>query len=462
MHHRLLIAVSILALAAVTLAEDGQPDAGHAAGHGHGHSSRLSDEVLPPQVDKIPERPRPLLELGEPFLDAGELDGGFELPTGATWRPNFLLFGTARSGFEAIHRGNTDIVEWANRLDLFGNLELSGTERLLVGIRPLDGDGRFTGVNFEPDGEFVDATNLRVTTLFFEGDFGEIFPDLDPSDRNLLDIGFSVGKQPHSFQDGMLLSDSMQSVMLTRNSVFVPKVNNIRMTGLFAWEDIHRGNNEEDNDALLFGFLTEVDTDKSTIELDAVTTFSDDGGDGLYFGLGATQRIGAVNTTFRVNTSIALDEPTPFVSSGTLLFAEASVVPHGTHDNLYLNAFVGIDRYSSAARGELAGGPLGRVGILFAATGLGTIGSPLSNSAERAFGGAVGYQKIFGEGRSQLIFEAGGRLDTDGSDAGSVAGGIRYQQALGQHTILFVDGFGGWHETDEELIGGRLEFQVKF
>ena len=52
------------------------------AQHGSG-GSRLSDEVLPPQVDLVPERPAPLLEFGDPFYKTGPIGRGFRLPTGA-------------------------------------------------------------------------------------------------------------------------------------------------------------------------------------------------------------------------------------------------------------------------------------------------------------------------------------------------------------------------------------------
>ena len=440
----------------------------HGDGHGessggHGHSSRLSDEVVPPRVDLVPDRPRPLLELGEGFLESGPLEGDIVMPTGAVWRPGFLLFGTMRTGVEAIHRGDNDIAEWVNRLDLFGNLQLSGTERVLVGIRPFDADGRFTGVNFEPDGDFVDAFNIRLTTLFFEGDLGELLPQLDPDDSGTLDYGFSVGRQPHVFQGGQMLADTMDSIMVTRNSLPLRGIGHLRVTGLFAWNDINRGYNDEDHSALMFGLLSEIDADLSTIEIDAVSTIADDdGGDSLNLGVSATQRLGQLNTTFRVNSSTPFAGDTAFATGGTLLFTELSLTPHGTPDILYANAFLGIDEFSSAARDQLAGGPLGSVGILFAATGLGTIGSPLSNSARRAAGGSLGYQKIFAGGRQQLIFEAGGRVDTDGSNQASVAGGARYQRAFGQHTILFLDAFGGWHEQNDELVGGRVELNIKF
>ena len=49
-------------------------------GHGGDHSSRLSDENIPLQIEGFPQRPKPIIELGEPFLGTGTLDPGFRLP----------------------------------------------------------------------------------------------------------------------------------------------------------------------------------------------------------------------------------------------------------------------------------------------------------------------------------------------------------------------------------------------
>ena len=110
--------------------------------------SRLSDVPLPLQVEDVPYRPTLLLELGEPFLGTGPFGPEIELPTGAVWRPSLWVFGTHRMAVQTFDNGaDTPMSEWAHRLDLFANLKLSASERLLIGLRPLDRDNRFTGVS---------------------------------------------------------------------------------------------------------------------------------------------------------------------------------------------------------------------------------------------------------------------------------------------------------------------------
>ena len=82
----------------------------------------LSDESLPP-------RTVPLLEVGPSFLGTGNIPKGFTLATGAVWTPSLWVYGNFRSGLQSYDDGGDLGVttnEWANRLDLFANLQLSG------------------------------------------------------------------------------------------------------------------------------------------------------------------------------------------------------------------------------------------------------------------------------------------------------------------------------------------------
>ena len=438
--------------------------------------SRLSSEAIPLQIDAVPDRPRLLSEflglpLGDTFLGSGALGKEFTLPTGAVWRPSFWAFGQYRTAVQTFDNGvDSRQSEWANRLDLFANLKLSGTERILIGIRPLQQDGNFTSYEFDPKGNWRGELNANITTLFFEGDFGEIFPNLDVADTKALDIGFSVGRQPLFFQNGQLIQDFFDAVGITKNNVPIPGTSNVRVTALYGWNAINRADNQRDDSANLFGLFTETDFSFSTVDIDVVYINADkDRGNALFGGISGIQRIGPFNTTFQVNTSYTLDDETPETSRGTLLFGEMSWTPTHTGNILYLNAFWGIDQFSSAARNAFSGGPLGRVGILFEAVGLGRYGSALSNQAADAAGGSLGYQ-IFLDGlvgpRKQLILEVGGRENTHKTSAvaerGAAAIAARYQQAIGQHLIVQFDGFGAIQEDRDNGYGGRFECRVLF
>lgn len=472
-------------------AEHAASGAGHGEGdHGGGHhGSRLSDVAIPLQLEGFPQRPKPILELGEPFLGTGTLDPGIKLPTGAVWQPSLLAFGTFRTALQSFAPSGSDsrTSEWANRLDLFFNLYLSGTERLVVGFRTFDQDGRFSGYVFESpdpalDGEFRDEFDGDIEVLFFEGELGEIFPNLDREDRGSLDVGFSVGRQPMLFQEGMLIQDTLDGIGLTRNTLLPPKTSNFRATLFFAWDNVHRGGldptilggdlrgaNPEDRSGQLFALLTSTDVRRSTIDADLAYVQSDDPrvGDLAAIGLSAVQRLGRTNASFRLLGSFAVDDETAFSTDGVLFFSELSWTPKGNHDLLYVTSFAAAGEFSSAARGPATGGPLGRAGINFAAVGLGSYGAALSSRARDTAGGAVGYQKFFDHTRRQLIFELGARFGTSSAEADAFAGTVRFQQALGRRLVMVVDGFVGRRSGlpgigDDTLYGGRIELLTKF
>lgn len=432
--------------------------------------SRFSDQPAPLQLDDFPQRPKPLIEIGDSFLGTGNVQRGFKIPTGAVWHPSFWAYGNFRTAVQTYDNGATRTTEWANDLSLFGNLQLAATERVVVGIRPLRNDnGQFTGYNFEPLPsrgwqEDFSENSFQLRTLFFEGEFGEIFPGLDDGDRRRLDYGISIGRQPLTLQDGLLVSDdSVDMLTITRNALLPGIGSHLKVSGLFAWNEIERNNNTEAGTSYMFGLDSFVDLPKSTVSFDALYVLTGNQSDGLYFGLGSVQRIGRIATTFRVNHSIATETESAAVTDGTLLFAELAYEPPYTHNIVYLNGYLGIDDFASAARGPAAGGPLGRAGILFAPPGLGRYGSGLSSAASKSVGGALGYQMFFGDlRRKQLILEVGGLTDTDSRNASAEAIGARWQQAFGRRTILRLDAFGALQENAREAVGARMELLVKF
>ncbi|RDD62232.1 hypothetical protein [Ferruginivarius sediminum] len=431
--------------------------------------SELSDEPIPMATeDDLPARTPPLIEIGPDFLGTGNLPKGIELPTGAVWNPALWVFGSYRTALNYFDDGrNPETTEWANRLDLFANLRLTGTERILFGMSPLRDESEFSGYTFDSEVEegWDNEFNADITTLFFEGEIVEIFPDLDPDDSGALDLGFSVGRQPLFFQEGMMVNDTQDALGITRDTIIIPGLSvDTRVTALWAWNDVNRDDNDEDKDAQLFGVFTEGDWLTSTVQFDAAYVDSDN--DGLYLGASSVQRMAilgqTVNTAFRANTSFALDDETSEVSDGTLLFAELSTTPHGTNNVLYGNAFWGIDEYSSASRDETAGGPLGQTGILFAAVGLGEYGSALSNRADNVMGAAIGYQMFFNDERTQVIFEAGGRAGTEDEENDQAAIGARVQQAIGDRFIVRADAFVSAQDIGDTGSGFRTEFVTRF
>lgn len=427
-------------------------------------------------LQPIPPRPDLVLQWNEEFLAPGFLEQGICLPGGAVWRPSLWVFGTYRTGINYFENGaGGKTVEWANRLDLFSQLNLSGTERILFGIRPLDeerGPGRnFTGYDIE-NGHDLDGWNGDIQTLFFEGDFGEIFPYLDWDDFGVLDYGFSIGRQPMSFQQGLLVNeDAIDALTVTRNTLSGNGNLNMRATAVYAWNSINRhnqtGGNIDDSDAQMAGLFTESDLRHYTVNADVAYVWSGDGiDDVIAFGISGIRRFHGFHNTYNSSTHILASFPTTgetnLAGQGELLFSQLSWTPHHTHDLIFLNTFWAIDQFTSASRGPLGGGPLGQTGLLFSAAGLGRYGAPLSNQASNTAGGSLGYQMFFNHTKEQIVVEIGGRSDTDGVNNAAIAGGIRYQRALDQHWLIVVDAFVGKQESRNVSQGSRVELQMKF
>ncbi len=436
--------------------------------------SLFSDKCLP--LANIPQRPRPIIELGTPFLGTGIIRQGITLPGGAVWQPSLLAFATSRSALQGFRndQDESQLVEAVTRLDLFGNLYLTQTERVVIGFRPLDRDGRFTTrtLSGTPDGRFApdsSALNFVPSTLFFEGDIAELLPNLDKNDRRSLDYYFSVGRQPLSFQDGALVNeDQMDMLGLTKANLKIGNLINTRITGVWGWGQVTRhgaARNVTDSTASLFGLFTEVDTRKSTIELDAVYVRGGDStGSGFHFGLSDTRRIGGRSNTFRVMGSLPVGEERDFNSQGFLLQNQIGWTPHHSDNWVYITAFAGLGQFRSAARGQPTGGPGGPTGVLFAAPGIGRLGAPLGNQVDDAVGGVIGYQMFFSQTRKQLLLELGGRarLNDSAPGANQIGAGATFQAAIMRRWVLVFQGNGRYNTAAKSsLFGARTELQLQ-
>ena len=421
--------------------------------------NRLGEDLNPPE--------RRTIFGANPFLGSGEIDPGFELPTGAVWQPVVVIYGTYRTALQTYSNGARDVTEWANRFDLFSNIYLTPTERILIGLRPLDQNAEFAGYRFSSPNGRQGGLDGNINTLFFEGDFGELFPNLDPHDEKNLDYGFAIGRMPLNFQDGIMINDFVDAIGITRASMFLGGASASRLTALYAWNQIHRGNNMEDDGANLFGLFYAADYEKSTYDVDLayVEGSTSTGGEGLYFGVGQTRRFGKFNSTMRANLSWALETGTPAVDTGLLLFSQVSRTMDYNYDIAYLNTFWGVGDYTSAARDPAAGGSIGGIsGLLFEAVGLGGYGSALTNRSNDAVAAALGYQHFL-EGqfsKNQISAEIGGRLATDGGSRSGAGISIRYQHALGQHAILRFDGFAATYDDGTSGGGLRTEWSYQF
>jgi len=466
-----VILVGVLSISVSTFASNSTGTDPHEAintGPDSHHSSRISE--IPGgklKTEGYPSRPKPIIEWGPNYLGNGNITRGYELPGGAVWQPRLMVYGTYRSALQSFHHNDETTSEWANGLDLFANLQLSGSERFVLGIQPLQEDGRFSSYQFEPgNAGWTGESDLAVTTFFFEGDFGEIFPNLDPGDKKHYDLGFTIGRQALNYQAGMLINDTMDIFGVTRNTLAPKNWADLQISFVYGWNEIDRGDNLEGVDNKLFALFFAVDRNAATNNLDVVYVQDKkdtDGKDsGLFWGISDVRRIGHYNLSSRILGSHALDDESTAVGNGNLIFAELSWTPAWTHDNVYVSGFVGIDDFTSAARDPAAGGALGQTGILFQAVGLGRYGAALGSKANSSVGGAIGYQMFIDPYLNQFIFELGVRKRTSSGGDTSVAGGVRYRHRVGQHSVVQVDFFTAVNESSTADYGGRLEWLYQF
>jgi hypothetical protein len=437
-------------------------------------TSRLSDEPIPFHgPGEIPDRPNLLMELGDKFLDTGNLFPGFTLPGGAVWQPRLWTYSIYRTALQTFENGRTPRSSaWVHRYDLYANLQLTGTERIFVGFRPLDNNRflEFTRLELEQQTGFRGEFNLNLRNFFFEGDLGSLFPNLDFKGMRPIDLGFSVGRQNINFQDGVMINDDMDVLSLTRNNLRLPFIpaSNIRVTTLWGWNGSDRGGgnsplNRGGPQADVLGLFTSLDLHKSTVNFDWTYVIDDKptGGDATNLGVSVIRRyvvphLGYVNSTLRANTSIAHEAKTAAAGTGTVLSSELSWTPHSSDDNIYVNSFWAIGNFTQAGREPILGGALAPLGILFASPNLGDFRSELVGSSQDVVGGAIGYQAFWNYHHTNLTLELAGTKDTGGG-TDQIGVGFQFQQKLSQHVQFQVDGHYGVQEEGGPRWGGRTE-----
>lgn len=269
-----------------------------------------------------------------------------------------------------------------------------------------------------------------------------------------------------------MIDDNIQALGITKDTLQIPGVTqDLRVTGVFGWADIRRGDNVPDPTASLFGVFSEIDLRRNIVTVDMAYVASGNprdlagvqrGGDGFYFGASSTQRFGELNTAFRINSSSALESRGTAVDNGVLLLAELSRNAPASTNIIYANFFQALGNYTSAARSAQAGGPLERVGILFAAPVAGLVGSPVDSYANHAYGGAVGYQMFFDANRTQLTLELAAKDDTNGTRQGVVAFGGQYVRAITSRTSIQFNGFLSGGENRHLGTGASVESRTRW
>ena len=270
-------------------------------------------------------------------------------------------------------------------------------------------------------------------------------------------------------QDGLLINaNRLDAVTVTRNTLNEDDVLNLRTppcspgTRSIATTTIY------DPTALLFGLFTETDFEKSTVNVDLVdVNAGNHDGQRVLRGRQRHRVPRRPSTTPGTRRSTSSRPCRP--RSGRFDGARHAVVRPAVDDA----ARHAEPAFTSPASGRSTSSPrrpatprwaarLGRSASSSPRRPSGIWLPPLNNQATDVAGGAVGYQIFLDDTRKQLIFEVGGRKDTNNVQQGEIGFGARYQQAFGQHSILLLDGFISQQQHTDMGSGARISWNTKF
>ncbi len=442
----------------------------------------LSETPIPfLKSEDLPKRVGALIELGRGINALGQLSPGIEMPGGAVLQPALWIYGSSRvaalttDGNRRTLPGG-DTAEVVTRLDLFVNLQLAGTERIFAHFRPLDESGRFAGTTLAGNPNASEThweTDWDIESLFFEGDFDELFPNMDPHDRRQLDFGLALGRIPVEFQNGYLIHDQVTGIGISKLLTQFPGSSGLRVLGVWGFDHINESNGARDSREVdLYGLFVEGDFPWGLLELDVGVTRADRSrGDQINFGIGWTGHFAGRNYSLHVNRSQHSDQDfspetvCPGLNrrgncqrkdyDGTLVVIGFSNEINPYHDLFYTNVY-----WADGDFGRLANSnntpPLGPIGLAFAGAGMGSYRPALWPRPLDSAGISMGLQKFFSEDKANFVVEVAHREDLEKEDEFGDTGGtavvIRMQRKFANRFLVQVDGYHAWHAEHDLLV----------
>ena len=417
---------------------------------------------------------RPLLELGRPWYQLGQL------PPSQSWfgmhnpvSQQFLIFGDVRSAVAANQLGGNSQSLFAYQANLFFDWRFTGTERVHFNINPFTQGANNSRYLFDDD-KFISELNADLNFGFFEGDLGAIVGGWTNTTLPF-DLPIALGVMPLVIQNGIWLDDAFLGAAVTlpaRNSPLLD-ISNYDVTFFAGWDNLNSpAFGADDNAAKVYGTASWIEALNGYIEADyAFVEDRDSVRDRSYhnIGLGYTRRFGHLlsNSTRVIVNAGQSTLGGPNTADGVLLLSENSLITANPSTILpYFNLFAGFDRPQSVGRAGIAGGILRNTGILFETDNL--TGYPtLDATANQTYGMAMGLSMMPQNFSQQLVLE-GAMLGVMGDDVGRNAAaaqrgvGFRYQLPLNNSVIFRVDGMYGFLAETEDISGLRVELRRKF
>ena len=418
---------------------------------------------------------RPLVELGRPWYQLGQLSPGSSvLGFHNNVTPQFLIFGDHRTAYASNRQNGNSTSQIATQLNLDFDLKLTGTERFHAFVQPLSSGGRNTRRLLDDD-EMIFEGSANPAFGYFEGDLGALVGGA--TNKTLpFDLPFTAGIIPLVFQNGVWFEDAILGVAATLPAKNSPRFNisNMDITFFAGYDKVDSPAFQgDDSAARIMGIASFLEMLNGYLEIDYAflddRTFADRSYHNI--GVGYTRRYGRfVSNSTRVivnagqNSSVVGN-----TADGVLLLSENSLIT-GFPSNVvpYFNFFAGFDRPQSAARAGIAGGVLRNTGILFESDNL--TGYPtLDATANDTFGMSLGVEVLSGGDRfsQQLVVETSmlgvmGDAATRNAAGDQYGVGFRYQLPLSNSVIFRADGMMGFLRNDDDISGIRMEIRKKF
>ena len=448
--------------------------------------SDFSPDPMPPsewysaekQIDiyegkKLNANQRPLLELGKPWYQLGELAPSVNfLGSHNPVSPQFIIYGDYRMAYASHRSAGGTTSQAAFELNLNLDLRLTGTERLTAFVAPLDTGAKNTRWQFDDD-KFVFEFEPEVQFGMFEGDLGALVGGWTGQTLPF-DLPFAVGVMPLLIQNGVWMDDAILGIAATLPARHNNRlgISNMDITFFAGYDDINSSAFQGDDAAAkMYGIFSFIEAYGGYLEIDYAYLEDRTLRDRSYHNIGVafSRRFGRyVSNSVRLIVNAGQSTAGgPNTADGALLLIENSLITTRPSNFVpYLNFFAGFGRPQSAARAGNAGGVLRNTGILFETDGM--TGFPtLDASGNDTTGAALGLNILTDGFTQQLVLEAA-FLQTMGTDVNRNASddqyglGVRYQIPLSNSWILRTDGMYGSLAGQDDIHGLRMELRHKF
>ena len=420
---------------------------------------------------------RPWVELGRPLYTGGIYPPANSFFFGETnlLQPHFYVYGDYRTGVGVNENQQGSARSWAQRLNLDMDWQFTATERLHAFMGPLDRTNDFTRLDFSDSQniEFVNRTDLRLDTLFFEGDAGAIIGGREGT-YSPFDLPFSFGLMPLVYQNGIWMEDAAIGAAFTIPTQHSTLLDwpNYEMSFFALTDQVTTDAFAGDNNAAeIFGSAWFIEAYDGYIEADYAFVHDDAGQHRSYHNasISFTRRyLSRLSNSVRFITNF--DQALPSdqrTADGYLFLLENSLITANANYFVpYANFFYGSGKPQSVARAAGSGGILRNTGINFETDAL--TGYPtLDATANNTYGAAFGLNMLGNNFSHQLVLELAALAGTGSQQFRSAPGdqyaaGVRYQKPLSYRWIFRADSMYGWLRDSEDIYGNRIEFRWKF